>query len=451
MVGRVTHRPPRSLSGSIAQEADTKSKPPLDPDGGESGSVDSDVLPSPIAWEPKAKAPKQSTAVSDEAFREEVLGEEKETKTGVRGAVWLAVLARLLFYSAVAAMGYGTYYSLRETRVEGQIFPGKLPMPAKAYVVYDFSGDVRALRRDCGSSVEPYRQTVQSCESNLQHVRSDLVAQQERIRLLKEQIHAAEEELKNAGKEAQEKGRKLWATEGAALEGEYDAMVSHIESNFQERSKQIGLPITEKDVSVHAPEAWANAYELALYSAPPSVNVTAERKWAEEGLKVWQQFQSTYERKQQALKKKTEEFQAQIAPKVTEIRNQISLLEGRITESEEEMLPLQQEFTANQNELSIATAQAEAARANFQKQLLQLPRRSILEAIPVGADGHFEWRRLEQNGRFHSGVYFLWLVTEEGGQEHWSLFPFSISPYAKTEIVVRANSFLPVNQLWEGL
>ncbi|MDD4932561.1 MAG: hypothetical protein PHO89_03745, partial [Methylacidiphilaceae bacterium] len=404
----------------------------------------------PVAWDPETADPRPSTAVSDEEFREEVLGEEKTTKTDVRRGAWLAVFARLLFYSAVAATGLGTYYSLRETQVAGQIFSGKLPMPTKAYVVYDFSGDVRALRRDCGSSVEPYRQTVENCERNLQRVRSDLVAQQERTRLLKEQLHAAEEELKNTGKEAQEKGRQLWATEGAALEREYDATVSRIESNFQERSKQIGLPITEKDVSVHAPEAWANAYELALYSAPPSVNVTEERKWAEEGLKVWHQFQGIYEQQQQALKKKTEEFQAQVAPKVAEIRNQISLLEGRITESEEEMLPLQQEFTANQNELSTATAQATAARAKFQKQLLQLPRHSIMATIPVDGDGHFEWRRLEQNGRFQAGHYFLWLVTEEGGEEYWSLFPFSISPYAKTEILVRADSFIPVHRFWEG-
>lgn len=399
----------------------------------------------------ESSSSRQATVVSDEEFREEVLGEERAAKPGVSRGLWLAVLARLLFYSAVAAMGFGTYYSLRETEVEGQIFPGKLPLPTKAYVVYDFSGDIRALRRDCGSSVEPYRQTVQNSESNLQRVRSDLVAQQERLRLLKEQLHAAEEELKNIGKESQEKGKELWATEGAALEREYDAMLSQIQSKFQERSKQIGLPIDEKDLSVHAPEAWANAYELALYSAPPSVHVTEERKWAEEGLKVWHQFQSSYEQKQQELKKKTEEIQGQVAPRVTQIRGQISLLEGRIGESEEEMLPLQQEFTANQNELSAAAAQAETARANFQKQLLELPRHSIITAIPIGADGHFEWRRLEQNGRFQAGHYFLWLVTEQGGQEYWSLFPFSISPYRKTEIVVRASSFLPVSLLWQGL
>ncbi|QSR85538.1 hypothetical protein [Methylacidimicrobium sp. B4] len=380
-----------------------------------------------------------------------MLGEEKATRPGMSRGLWLAAFARVLFYSAVAATGLGTYYSLRETQVEGQIFPGKLPMPAKAYVVYDFSGDVRALRRDCGSSVEPYRQTAQNSENNLQRVRSDLVAQQERVRLLKEQLHAAEEELKSVGKESQEKGKELWATEGAELEREYDAVVAGIESKFRERSKQIGIPIEEKDLSIRAPEAWANAYELALYSAPPSVHVTEERKWAEEGLKVWHEFQGKYEQKQQALKRKTEEIQAQVAPKVTEIRNQISLLEGRIAESEEEMVPLQQEFTANQNELSAATAQAEMARANFQKQLLELPRHSIIATIPIGADGHFEWRRLDQNGRFQAGNYFLWLVTEEGGQEYWSLFPFSISPYRKTEMIVRASSFLPVRLLWQGL
>ncbi|WP_142525655.1 hypothetical protein [Methylacidimicrobium cyclopophantes] len=380
-----------------------------------------------------------------------MLAEEKASKPKIGRGVWLAIFARVFFYSAVGATGFGTYYSLRETQVEGQILPGKLPMPTKAYVVYDFSGDVRALWRDCGSSVEPYRQTVRNCENNLQRVRSDLVAQQERVRLLKEQLHAAEEELKSTGKEAEEKGKELWATEGAALEKEYDAMVAHIESNFLERSKQIGLPLSEKDVAIRAPEAWANAFEVALYSAPPSVNVTEERKWAEEGLKIWHQFQSDYEKKQQALKKKTEELQAQVAPKVTEMRNQISLLEGRITDSEEELLPLQQELAMNQNELSAATAQAEAARATFQKQLLQLPRHSILTTIPVASDGHFEWRRLEQNGRFQSGHYFLWLVTEEGGQEYWSLFPFSIAPYAKTEIIVRADSFLPVHLLWQGL
>ncbi|MGD9895735.1 MAG: hypothetical protein AB7T14_01460 [Candidatus Methylacidiphilaceae bacterium] len=447
--GKGTHRPPRALSGSVPKEPETKSKPPP---GHAGPSPNANPRSAPAAWEEESFGTRKSTAVSDEEFRAEVLGEEeKAEKTGVRAGLWLAVFARLLFYSAVAATGFGTYYSLRETRVEGQIFPGKLPLPTKAYVVYDFSGDVRALQRDFGSSVEPYRQTVESAENNLRRVRSDLAAQQERIHLLKEQLHAAEEELKSLGKEAQEKGKELWATEGAALEREYDAIASHIESTFEERSKQIGLPVTMKDVSVHVPEAWANAYELALYSAPPSVNVTEERKWAEEGLQVWHQFQSAYEQKQQALKKKTEEFQAQVAPKVADIRNQISLIEGRITESEEEMLPLQHEFTANQNELSAATAQAETARANFQKQLLQLPRRSIITTIPIGPDGRFEWRRLDENGRFQVGHHFLWLVTEEGGQEYWSLFPFSISAYAKTEIVVRADSFLPINLFWQGL
>lgn len=446
--GRGTHRPPRSLSGSQSHGPEPNSEPPSQTDR---QPEHSDPLGPAADSEREATARRQDTAVSDEEFREEVLGEPKAHRPGVRSGLWLAVLARLLFYGAVGAMGFGTYYSLRETRLEGQIFPGKLPMPTKAYLVYDFSGDVRALRRDCGSSLEPYRQTVQSRESNLQRVRSDLVAQQERVRLLKEQIHAAEEELKTTGKEAQEKGKELWAAEGAVLEREYEEIVAHIKSNFMARSQQIGLPLAENDVSIQAPEAWANAYELALYSAPPSVNVTEERKWAEEGLKVWYQFLSNYEQKQQALKKKTEELQVQVAPKVTEIRNQISLLEGRITESEEETLPLQQEFTTNQSELSAASAQAEVARANFQKQLLQLPRHSIIATLPVSGDGHFEWRRLEQNGRFQGGNYFLWLVTEEGNQEYWSLFPFRIVPYGKTEIVVRASSFLPVNLFWQGL
>lgn len=447
--GRGTHRPPRSLSGSSPSASATKA-------GGSAPAArrhaPSDPFAAPGSWEGTgASRLRSSTAVSDEELREEVLGKGKAAKPCVSRGLWIAVFARLFFYSAVAATGFGTYYSLRETQIDGQVFSGRLPMPAKAYIVHDFSGDIRALRRDCGTSLEPYSQTVHNCELALQHVRSDLVAQQERIRLLKEQLHSAEEELKNVGKEAQEKGKELWATEGAALEREYDAVSAQIESKFLERSKQIGIPLEEKDIAIRAPEAWANAYELALYSAPPSVNVTEERKWAEEGLKVWHEFQSNYERKKRELKKKTEKLQEQVAPKVAEIRNHISLLEGRIAESEEEMVPLQQEFTTNQAELAAAAERAAEARATFQKQLLALPRHSIIATIPIRADGHFEWRRLDQNGRFQSGRYFLWLVTEEGGQEYWSLFPFTISPYKKTEIIVRASNFLPVHLLWEGL
>ncbi|MDD4931965.1 MAG: hypothetical protein PHO89_00660, partial [Methylacidiphilaceae bacterium] len=80
--GRGTHRPPRSLSGSAAQEADTKSKPPPAPGGRKSGSADADPLPSPVAWDPETADPRPSTAVSDEEFREELLGEEKTPSFG---------------------------------------------------------------------------------------------------------------------------------------------------------------------------------------------------------------------------------------------------------------------------------------------------------------------------------------------------------------------------------
>ncbi|QSR87239.1 hypothetical protein EM20IM_02565 [Candidatus Methylacidiphilum infernorum] len=360
---------------------------------------------------------------------------------------WVGLLLRLFLYVGTLAAGFGGYYSFRETRISGWIAVKGISMPKEIYLVHDFSGDVKALRENYLNEIGPCLEEIQNKRENLKKARTDITALNERLRLLKQQEHVAETEIQIVAKEYQEKADHIWKNEGALLDQEYDKKLEELKERFQQKAQQLGIDLNISSAEANSPEAWVNAYNLALYNPPPEIDPVKERQWAEEELKKWHSFETENEKKRTELKLKTKEIQSELGPKVQALREQILRIQSRIQDSQLEIAPLEQEYANNERELAQAEETERKIKERFLNDLEKIPQNSIREKIPLGPDGHFEWRRLDQNPKFTPGQYFLWVAIKKEGKEWWSLFPFPIHAYALTEIVVLPESFVPIDAL----
>ncbi|QSR88471.1 hypothetical protein IT6_08875 [Methylacidiphilum caldifontis] len=369
----------------------------------------------------------------------------KKTSTFSARRKWVGFLLRAFLYIGTITAGLGTYYSFRETRVNGWIAVKGISMPKEIYIVHDFSADIKALKDNYFNEIGPCLEEVQNKKENLKKARTDLTALNERIRLLKQQEHVAETEIQIVAKEYQEKVDQIWKTEGALLDQEFDKKLEELRERFKQKALQLGIDFNISSAEANSPEAWVNAYNLALYNPPPEIDPVKERQWAEEELKNWHNFEKENEKKREELKIKTKEIQAEVGPKVQALREQILRIQSRIQDSQLEITPLEQEYANNERELAQAEETERKIKERFLNDLEKIPQNSVREKIPLSPEGYFEWRRLDQNPKFSPGQYFLWVVIKKEGKEWWSLFPFPINAYALTEIVVLPESFVPID------
>jgi len=360
---------------------------------------------------------------------------------------WIGYLLRIFLYIGILAAGIGAYYSLRETRIEGWVAVKDITLPNEIYLVYDFSADIKALRDNYLTSIGPCQEDIQNKKENLKKARTDITALNERLRLLKQQEHVAETEIQIVAKEYQEKADHLWKNEGVLLDQEYDKKLAELEDRFKQRAQQLGINFTISSAEARSPEAWVNAYNLALYNPPPEIDPAKERLWAEEELKKWHNFEKENEAKREELKRLTKEIQSEVGPKIQALREQILRLQSRIKDSELEIAPLEQEYANNERELLEAEETERKIKERFLKDLEKIPNNSIREKIPLSKDGHFEWRRLDQNPKIPPGRYFLWIAIQKEGKVWWSLFSFPVNAFSLTEIVVLPESFIPIDSL----
>lgn len=360
----------------------------------------------------------------------------------------IAVTLRLLVLAAIVGLGYYSYYTLRETRLEGFV---NLPpgfQVKRVCLVRDFRQDVLNLAEELAMARAPLSSDIDQLESVVSRSKSDVAGRDERLRLLREEVEKADKEILGVMKDATESGNKIWAGPGAALDVDFAQKKEEFHKKIVERAAQLRIKYVD-NTDFRDPEVWVNAFRLALYDAPKEINTTAQREWAEKELNGWKKYVESYQQSMTALKKQVEEIQTSPQGRIGEINQRVADLNQRIGETEQEITPIRQELKQGQEALDKLKAEQASLESPFYKQVLDAPEGSLLLKLNFDPEtNRFSWREINRDPQFPPGEYNLWVsAIAKDGQEYWTYVPIHLYQYQTTQIILQPGAFVSVQTI----
>jgi hypothetical protein len=355
------------------------------------------------------------------------------------------ILFGVLFVVLISGLGIGTYYLFRQTRVAGTIQAEGFEVHPEIMVIRDFRSDALALKDELASVREPLLEQIKEKDEYARRTQSDLAGREERLRLLEQEIGTTEKDMENLVSEAQKNARKIWETEGVALDNEFDNALQDFSKILQDRAKSLKLNYVHNE-EYKSPEVWVNAFRLALYDAPKGVSTGLEREWAEKNLAEWRGFEAGINTRRQALKAKADKFRGEVGPNIEKYTDRIAELRIRVAETEAEIGPLREELAMHQRDLDAVKASEAALDGPYYEQMLRIPLGNVLHKLPLDKNGKFLWTHLEKNPAYPPGNYLFWARAKRNGEEHWAVIPFTIQAYTLSEVLVYDGMFVPVRK-----
>ncbi len=357
----------------------------------------------------------------------------------------IAVTLRLIVLGAIVGIGYYSYYTLRETRLEGFV---NLPpdfQVKRVCLVRDFRQDVLNLAEELAMARAPLRSDIEQLETVVSRSKSDVAGREERLRLLREEVEKADKEILGVMKDATDSGNKIWSGPGAALDTEFSQKKEEFHKKIAERAAQLKIKYVD-NTDYRDPEVWVNAFRLALYDAPKEINTGVQREWAEKELASWKKYVESYQQGMAALKKQVEEIQTSPQGRIGEINQRVNDLNQRIAETEQEIQPIRQELKQGQEALDKLTAEQASLESPFYKQVLDAPEGSLLLKLNFdAATNRFTWREINRDPQFPPGEYNLWVsAIAKDGQEYWSYVKIHLYEYQTTQVILQPGAFVSV-------
>jgi len=395
--------------------------------------------PLPLLSRTKLRQPRDIPATPGQG---PAIGRTGSLKPPRKRSIIGAIAARLAAYGILIGLGYGAVHLLRQTQVQGLVATPDYALPSQAYLIRDFSDDIRTLRTEYKLSNEPFERDLRVKQDTLTRVQSDLSGLEQRKKLIADDAARAEDEIKGILADAQLQSDAVWQKEGGALDAEYQQKLSAFRQTLEDRAKQTGVPL-ELDPAIDAPELWVNAYRLALYNPPAKVKAVPEREWIEKQLSDWHDYDKTVDTRRDAVKAEAAAVRKEISPKVDAVQARITKDNSDIEDTDVTAEPLRTELAADQVEADQAQQRLVAQRTTFTSQLLDIPKRNILETFPLTTQGRFSWQNLNQDSKYPPGSYFLWASIKKDGQEYWALVPFTVTAYSRLDLVIEPGAFVP--------
>jgi septal ring factor EnvC (AmiA/AmiB activator) len=351
-----------------------------------------------------------------------------------------------LVAAAIGALGYTTYMMYRETRLEGIVAAPSIDL-AQVVVTRDFRAEALMLAKELAMSRAPLLSDIRQIEEAFARIRGDVAGRDERIRLLGQEVEELEKEVDTVIKEASAEARGLWETEGLAMNAEYEQKLTAFEQQLITRAEQLKVKF-EPSKEYRVPEVWVNAFRLALYNAPPSVNTGAQRQWAEQQLGLWKEYCKIWDEKMAALKERIKKVQSSPKEKIDQITARRNDLRAQMAETEVEVGPLRREMEEQQQNLVRVKSEEASLEKTFYPQLIKTVDENRLFTVPFRPeDKTFSWRRIDRMPQFPPGKYFLWLKGYIDNEEYWSVVPFTLNSYSTTELVIYSGAFVKVSDI----
>jgi hypothetical protein len=348
------------------------------------------------------------------------------------------IVAFLLFIAVAAT---SVYFFTRETRLVVNVSSGDIALRPEAYAVYNFAGKISMLRRDYLNRQQPLIQQVDDQQLQLMSARGDLAGRQQRKKLLDDALEQYQKEIPEFLRQGQENLDRFWNQEGEALKAEYSNTLESLHTEISERARSLGIAYT-RNPDLDAIEVAANAFRLALYGAPATVQVDDERKWVEGILARWKTFESAWTEKQLLLRDKAMKLKQEPGPKVAAAEERIISLRQEIDALSIELLALENEVKTYEERLEEAQQALESTIQPFLQELLNVPDQFQQVLLTLPESGVLELRELQERSDLPPGTYTLLVRGTREGQEFWAVKDFEIVKFEKNSVSVEPADFV---------
>lgn len=414
-------------------------------------SATSPAAPTPKA-DASAKVPEEASgpasgAKTVERRRARVLLEpmaDSEPRRNWRTPATLIALLLLLGAAAVTV-----YYYMRETTLEVRVVAGQYQVQPKAFVVFNFAGKTSMLQRDFRTRQAPLLEQLDVQQEQLSSARGDLAGRQKRRDLLQKSMEQLQKEIPEYLDRGQKALDRFWVQEGEALKKEYTDFRESLHQEISDRAKQLGLNY-QRNPDLDAVEVAANAFRLALYNAPSGVGIDAQRKWSEELLGRWNDFEKKWNEKQLGLKERAMDIKQEPGPKVEAAQERINQLRLEIDAMDVELQALKDEVATYEERLKEARQALEDTVAPFLRELLNVPGEFEKLVFEIPADGVLMVRELQERPDLPPGTYTLLVRSLLKEEEFWAVKDFTIAEFEKNTVEVQSGDFKPARQYLLG-
>jgi hypothetical protein len=354
------------------------------------------------------------------------------------------VVFYLIFVITLGVLIWGGLFFGRDTRIEGQVIPPPgMTLNDEVWVVTDFRVLASGIAEDLAAERTPLMQEIQERQEHVQRAQADVAAREERIRLIEQEIQAAKDEMAATGKQAQDATQQIWSGEGAEIDSEYDSKINDLEKLIGDRAKSLNLKY-DPDPAFKSPEVWANAYRLALYDVPASVDQVKEHQWLSDTMKQWRDFVKTLDDRKEQLRQKADDIKTASGPKITDLQAKVDDATQRADATGAEEVPLKAELQQAQSDLVDAQASDASLDDKYYKQLDALPGEAVTQHLSLSPNGRFT---LIDNDIFAEGQkehnYWLYAcATRADGRQYWALGHVSIQKNHKLCVLIDPDSFV---------
>ncbi|MDX2227486.1 MAG: hypothetical protein SFY92_10415 [Verrucomicrobiae bacterium] len=333
---------------------------------------------------------------------------------------WIALLALLM----AGAWHYYRWHHL-PTSVTVR-FQGFSPAPATpVFISLESPADLDRLRA-------AYRDSTAKHARIIADLKKQQAAVERQLADLETRAVDVDGDIRNTTLRFEDEAKKIWEEEQKKLQAEYDKQKTDLYNTVQERVKKLKLNY-EKVIPVNTPEAWLNAYRLALYDVPKEVNTALERQWADDLLDKWHKYDTEWNNRLNLAMQKSRAIDDKRAAAVATLSVSKPVTDTR-------RAPLEAQLSRLKREQTLHEEQARSLNADF------LPRlRTTLEARMIlnhaaGSSGSSSF----EDVTLKPGPYLVYLFqdSDQGGQV-W-IKPFTLKLKSANEVTLRAEDAKPL-------
>jgi TolA-binding protein len=379
----------------------------------------------------------------DKPIKAPVSREQRSRRARMAGALFFYAI--LLF--VVCPSAYFTFLgSSLDTRLDGQVIPPSgTTLHSEVWVVSEFP-DLHGYSDDLMNQRAPVLQKIAEMNQKLNQVKDDIAARTARLRLLQAQQDETRQQIAKIVVSAKQSAGAIWANSGAALDAEYTAKLATVKSDIQQHANALKIDYQTND-DFEFPDAWANAFRLAMYGVPPSSKKLEELKWLDGELVDWHSFEAGYYAKKETIKDQVSQTLASNSQAVAQINQQIDDLNRKIGETTDDLQPILHEQEQDQEDINNVENTLVSYEPKYMQELSGVPAQYVLKKLPIKPDGRFEWlhedkdQKFAEGEKFHRHWLFFRAIRDSDGREFWSLAQVIVTKNDTLEVAVLPGSF----------
>ncbi len=360
--------------------------------------------------------------------------------------LWDTVAFYVFFAVAMIVLYFGALHVCQETSAEGQVIPpAGTTLNNEVWIVSgaDVWSQAGGIADDLAKERAPLMQEIQERQDHVQRAQADVAAREERIRIINQEMQASKADILTTVKQSRDATQKIWDTEGAEIDEEYQSHLEQLRKAIADRAKSLNLKY-QPDDTFQSPEVWANAYRLALYDVPASVDSVKEHQWLGDQMKQWRDLLKSLDDRKEQLREKAAQIKLSPAPKITDLNSKIDDLQQRADSTAAEEVPLKAELQQAQTDLAAAQAAEASLDDKYYKELNSLPDASITKRIPLATNGRFTWVEDDPfvEGEKEHRYWIFARATRTDGRQYWVLGHFGIEKNHKICLLMEPDSFI---------